>query len=125
MELTIPNKWVGYLCHIIGYSTGDNVKAQFIDQNGIPRWEWTEFLDTEAHTNVIPFLEKFYKGTIKFRFINSASSSRSIGLYVVILLIPEQNRIAFENAVKDLAELIPLLRTLKEQIITPVGVVHG
>jgi len=129
MELTIPSKWVGYLLEVIGYSSGSDVKVTFIDHNDIPRWEWTELLDTEAHTDVIPFLEKFYSGTIKFRFTNTSGANRTVGWYVVILLIPEENRIAFEKAVKELADLVPTLKKIAEKIqvgLVPIGgFAHG
>jgi len=109
LELTIPDKWIGYLIYISGYTNGENVKVTFYDHDNIPRWEWTEFIDTEVHTYVLPFLEKWYRNTIKFRFENTAAASRTIGWYVVVLLIPEANRDEFESAVKGLADLIPLL----------------
>jgi len=112
LELTIPEKWVGYLIYISGYTNGEGVKVTFYDHDNMPRWEWTEFIDTEVHTYVLPFLEKWYRDTIKFRFENTSTATRTIGFYVVVLLIPEANRIEFENNVKSLANLIPVLENI-------------
>jgi len=113
-ELTIPDKWVGYLMMVSGYTTGDLVKVTFIDHDGIPRWEWTELMDTMRDYKVLPVLEKWYRGTIKFRFVNNSSTTRTMSWCTEILLIPEAEREDFEKDVRALADLIPAMKTLVE-----------
>jgi len=111
-ELTIPTNWVGYLLEVSGYTTGGDINVIFYDQDNIPRWEWTEFIDTQKDFPVLPFLEKFYTGTIKFRFTNKGTATQDIGFATTMLLIPEENRIEFEKEMKDLSSILPLLRKI-------------
>ena len=108
-QLTIPTKWVFYLTKVSGYTNGGDVSCTFYDQDGIPRWEWTEFIDTNTQFDILPFLEKFYNDTIKFSFSNTSGANRTIGFVTSGILIPETNRINFENAVKENADLVPIL----------------
>lgn len=112
-QLTMPTKWVAYLLEMSGYTSGEDVSVTFIDHNNIPRWEWTEYLDTQKAWEVLPFLEKFYTGTITFRFQNTATVTRSVAWSTTVILIPEANRIDFEAAVKGLADLIPTLKNIE------------
>jgi len=109
-ELTIPERWVGYLFQVSGYTSGPAVNLKFIDQDGILRWEWTDLLDTQKDWPVLPMLEKAYRGTIRFRFTNNSASNRTIGWATEVLLIPDAERDAFEQDVQALADLVPLLR---------------
>ena len=119
-ELTIPTNWVFYLTKVSGYANGGDVRCTFYDQDNIPRWEWTEFIDTNTDFEIVPFLEKSYKGTIKFSFNNTSGANRSVGFVTTGILIPETNRIEFEKAIKESADLIPLLRKIAEELTSGV-----
>jgi len=110
--LTIPDKWVAYLIEVSGYTTDYGINVVFYDNDNIPRWEWTEYIDTQKDWPVIPFLEKFYKGSIKFRFTNNNAGTVTVGWATTVLLIPEDERNAFEEDVRQLADLIPLLKKI-------------
>lgn len=57
---------------------------------------------------------------IKFSFNNTSGASRSVGLVTTGILIPETSRIDFEKAVKELADLIPLLRKITEELASGI-----
>ena len=112
--LTIPDKWVGYLIMCSGYTSGDKVRVTFIDHDGFPRWEWTQLTDTMKEYKILPILEKWYKGTIKFRFKNESTAARTISWCTEVLLIPEAERENFEKDVKAIADIIPTILELKD-----------
>ena len=114
--LTIPTKYVAYLLKTGGYTQVDGISVKFIDQDGVERWDWTEFVDTYSEHEIMPFLEKRYKGAIRFRFANTSGSSSSVGWITDVLLIPEQNFKGFEDDVKALSDFIPLLKEIRDKL---------
>jgi hypothetical protein len=104
--LTIPATWVAYLIEQSGYTSGGDMRVTFIDQDGFARFEWTELLDTQKIYEILPFMEKFYKSDIIWRFKNESSATRTTGWCTTFLIIPESNRLRFEKAIKKIADIV-------------------
>jgi len=107
---------IGYLISVKGYTQGGDIKVELFDNKNIKLYTWDEYIDTEESTEILPFTEKFYIKNATFRFTNSGAVAQDIGWYTIWIYMPNENRINFETAIKEVADLIPLLRNISDNI---------
>lgn len=110
--ITIPANYIAYLLEVSAYAQGENIKVELLDPKGFVKYTWDEYIDTQKTWTIIPFTENFYNNTVNFKFTNSGAAAQTIGWSSIWIFILESDRLEFEAAIQEVAELIPVLKSI-------------
>ena len=111
-----PDNNTAYLFLINGYTQGENINVTLFNSSGNKIHEWGEFIDTAIKIEIIPFLEQSYNKYVTFKFTNSDSVAQTIGWDTQWIIVPDTNNTAFKNAIKEVADLLPLLAKIEARV---------
>lgn len=110
--ITIPDNYAAYLLEVGAYAQGEKIKAELADSKGFVEYTWDEYIDTQRTWIIIPFTENVYSNSVTFKFINSGATTQTIGWSSIWILVKESDRQDFEAAIREVADLVPTLKSI-------------